>query len=127
MIRRADSPHTSPTEALLTRFNAASEAALEALARGDQEALTKALDTREALQHELAYAVESELRARASAASLRALVHAAEELQASLESAATSARDRIAAEIAALDTAASATASYTSPLPDLAHRLDAVL
>ena len=40
-------------EALLARFNAASESAIAALARGDRDALSQALDVRDQLQHEI--------------------------------------------------------------------------
>ena len=47
-------------EALLARFNGASEAALAALDRGDRDALVQALDVRDALQQEIERVVREE-------------------------------------------------------------------
>lgn len=117
----------SRAEALLERLNVASATAVAALERRDQDALAHALDARDALQTEAALALAAELHGRPAGPSLTALVDAAEQYQARLESAAAKARDQILAELATLDAGAAATTSYTALPPGQQHRLDTKL
>ena len=131
-------------EAVLTRFNDASEDALAALARGDQDAFSRALDVRDALQHEIervlreinvtrsrfvphtAGAFAPRVVDRAVdryCAPLEQLARAAHELQQRLEQSAVEARDRLLNEIAALDNAATVAARYAVVGPG-AHQFD---
>jgi hypothetical protein len=136
-------------EALLVRFNAASEAALAALARGDHDALTTALDVREALQQEIdraigeiavtraRFAPNAEVTARGGRVVDRAveqycepleeLVRAAQALQVRLEAAATQVRDGLLGEIASLESAANVATRYTAVAVRDPHRLDVML
>ena len=137
------------TEALLARFNNASEAALTALGRGDGDALVQALDVREALQHEIERASReiSITRSRFApnantpaggarvadraveqyCAPLEELARAAQLLQERLESSASLARQGILGEIATIDGAANVAASYSATSAVDSHRLDVVL
>ena len=131
-------------EAVLTRFNGASAEALAALARGDRDALSRALDVRDALKHEMERVLRqiSVTRSRfapnnggASAprvvdravdrycAPLEELARAAHELQQRLEQSAVAARDRLITEIATLDNAASVAARYAPVAPGV-HQFD---
>ena len=131
-------------EAALTRFNDASEDALAALARGDQDAFSRALDIRDALQHEIervlreisvtrtrfapdsAGALSTRVVDRAVdryCAPLEELARAAHELQQRLEQSAAEARDRLMHEIATLDTAAVVAARY-APVAAGVHQFD---
>jgi hypothetical protein len=131
-------------EAVLTRFNDASEAALAALTRGDQDALSRALDVRDALKHEIERVLReiSVTRSRfapnnagASAprvvdramdrycAPLEELARAAHALQQRLEQSAVEARDRLINEIATLENAVTVAARY-APVPPGVHQFD---
>jgi hypothetical protein len=140
-------------EALLARFNDASEAAIRALDRGDVDALARALDVRDELQHEIERAsrdVET-TRTRFAAAShaygrsrvvdqavdrycapLEELARVAQRLQHRLEITAGQSRERLLGELARLETGADAAARYASSaigelhLPD-ASRFDVTL
>jgi hypothetical protein len=136
-------------EALLARFNGASEAVLEALARGDRDALVQALDIREALQHEIERALReidvtrsrfapnaqtpsggarvADRAVKQYCARLEELARAAQLLQARIESSAGQIRDGLLGEIASIDDATHLAARYSpSAAPDT-HRLDVVL
>jgi hypothetical protein len=136
-------------EALLARFNEASEAALSALGRRDRDALLQALDVREALQHEIERALRdiTAIRSRFApnattpvggarvmdraveqyCAPLEELARAGQVLQERLESSASQIRDGILGEIASIDGAASIAASYSSAVGPESRRLDVVL
>lgn len=136
-------------EAVLVRFNEASEAALAALARGDRDALAQALDVREALQHEIERAgreiavIRSRFAPNASTLMrgtrvvdraveqycepLETLARAAQALQLRLEESATQIRDGLLVEIATFDNASSVVSRYASTAAGDAHRLDVVL
>ena len=136
-------------EALLTRFNEASEAALSALDRGDRDALAQALDVRDALQHEIErvardIAVTRSRFAPATASvgrvtrvvdrameqycgPLEELARAAQALQQRLEESATRIRDGLLTEIATFDNAASVATRYATTASGDAHRLDIIL
>ena len=131
-------------EAALTRFNDASEEALAALARGDSDALSRALDVRDALQHEIERVLRevSVTRSRFApdndggsaprvvdqavdryCAPLEELARAAHVLQQRLEHSAVEARDRLVNEIASLDNAATVAARYAPVAPGV-HQFD---
>jgi hypothetical protein len=136
-------------EALLARFNEASEAALSALGRRDRDALGHALDVREALQHEIERALRdiTAIRSRFApdgttpvggtrvmdraveqyCAPLEELARAGQVLQERLESSANQIRDGILGEIASIDGAASIAASYSPAVGPDVRRLDVVL
>ena len=136
-------------EALLSRFNEASEAALAALARGDADALGTALDVRDALQHEIDRAIREIAVTRSRFAPddapafrgarivdravaqycepLEELARVAQTLQARLEQAARHRRDGLLSEIAAIEGSASVATRYTSVGTADPHRLDVVL
>jgi hypothetical protein len=134
-------------EALLARFNDASEAALAALDRGDRDALVQALDVREVLQHEIERAIREIAITRSRftpnvktaigsrivdravqqyCEPLEELARAAQALQERLETSASQIRDGLLGEIATLETATGVVARYASSSADL-HRLDIVL
>jgi hypothetical protein len=137
------------TEALLARFNEASEVALSALGRGDRDALVQALDVREALQHEIERAlreitvVRSRFAPNATTpvggarvldraveqycAPLEELARVAQTLQGRLEESASQIRDGILGEIATIEGAANVAASYSATAAAESHRLDVVL
>jgi len=131
-------------EAGLTRFNGASEEALAALARGDGDAFSRALDVRDALRHEIERVLrdisvtrsrfapnnEGRLATRVVdqavdryCAPLEALARAAHVLQQRLEQSAVEARDRLINEIASLDNAATVAARYAPVAPGV-HQFD---
>jgi hypothetical protein len=136
-------------EALLERFNEASEAALSALARGDGDALVQALDVRQALQQEIERAIReitvtrSRFAPNASTppggarvadraveqycAPLEELARAAQQLQARLEMTASQIRDGLVGEIATIENATTIAARYATPGSADAHRFDVVL
>ena len=121
------------TEALLARFNDASESALAALARGDGGALSLALDVRDELQHEIERVLRDITVTRTRFAPdlrpgghgsvvgramdrycepLEQLARTAHALQQRLEQSASEARDRLLGEIATLENAVSVAARY---------------
>jgi len=129
-------------EAVLTRFNDASEQALAALARGDTDGLTRALDVRDVLQHEIERALReiNVTRSRFApkndghtaprvvdravdryCAPLEELARAAHVLQQRLEQSAVEARDRLITEIATLENAAMVAARYAPAAPGVHH------
>lgn len=131
-------------EAVLTRFNDASEDALAALARGDGDAFSRALDVRDALQSEIERVLRevSVTRSRFApnndgrsaprvvdqamdryCAPLEERARAAHLLQQRLEQSAVEARDRLINEIALLDNAATVAARY-APIAPGAHQFD---
>jgi hypothetical protein len=133
-------------EALLARFNEASELALAALSRGDQDAVAQALDVRETLQAEidriarelavtrsrfspnggLAYG-GSRLVDRAMetyCAPLEELARVALELQEQLELSARTVRDEIGMEMARLEASGGAALQYAANDAGDPHRLD---
>jgi hypothetical protein len=136
-------------EALLDRFNAASEVALAALARGDHDALAQALEVRDALQHEIERAGReiAAMRARFApnavtlargqrvmdrameqyCAPLEELARAALELQQRLEAAANQVRDGLLGEIMAFGNASAVASRYAATESGDRHRLDVVL
>lgn len=136
-------------EALLARFNAASEAALAALDRGDRDALAQALDVREVLQSEIErvardiavtrsrFAPNNPTTIRGArvldraieqyCAPLEQLARAAQTLQQRLEESATRIRDGLLCEIATFDNAASVATRYATTANGDPHRLDVVL
>lgn len=136
-------------EALLARFNEASEEALRALDRGDGDALGNALDVREALQREIERAGRevavvrsrfgSDARGAYAAprvvneavvrycAPLEELARAAQALQARLESSAAEARSVVLRELALLEHAAGVAARYAPAAAGDAQRLNVVL
>lgn len=140
-------------DALLAQFNDASEAAIAALGRGDADALSRALDVRDELQHEIervsrdavtvrarfagaerAYGVSRVVEAAVDryCAPLEDLARAAQQLQHRLELTANDARHRLLAELAEVELGAGAASRYASSavaelnLPD-ASRLDITL
>jgi hypothetical protein len=136
-------------QALLARFNEASRDALAAIARGDQDALTRALDVRDALQHEIDRAIREIASTRARFAPndrpniraigvvdravdqycepLEELARVAQVLQTRLEEAASRSREGLLGELAVLESAATVAARYTSVAIEDPHRLDVVL
>lgn len=125
-------------EAVLTRFNDASEQALAALARGDSDALAQALDVRDALRQEIERVLREIAVTRSRFAPdngsrslprvvdramdrycgpLEDLARAAHALQQRLEQSAVQARDQLINEIATLDNAASVAARYAPTAP----------
>ena len=135
-------------DALLARFNASSEEALEALDRGDDDALTRALDVRDELQHEIARAsrelgtvrsrfASSGFKSQAPAlvdramkeycAPLEELTRVALALQERLETSARAARDGIVAQMLALEENAGAAVRYAANDAGDPHRLNVVL
>jgi hypothetical protein len=135
-------------DALLARFNAASEEALEALDRGDDGALTRALDVRDALQHEIERAGRElgTVRSRFASAGpksqapaivdramkeycapLEELTRVALALQHRLETSARASRDAIAAQMLALEENAGAAVRYAATDARFPQRLDVVL
>jgi hypothetical protein len=140
-------------QALLAQFNEVSKSAIEALGRGDTDALAQALDVRDGLQHEIERALREimSVRTRFAGASsaygvprvidtaverycapLEELARVAEELQQRLARTASELRDEIVGELAHLEVGAGATARYASSavaelhLPDT-RRLDVTL
>ena len=136
-------------EALLDRFNAASEEALAAIARSDHDALAQALDVRDALQHEIERAGReiAAMRARFApnavtlargqrvidrameqyCAPLEELTRAALDLQQRLEAAANEVRSALLGEIMAFGTAAAVASRYAAAETGDPHRFDVVL
>ena len=108
-------------EALLARFNGASEAAIAALDRGDRDALVQALDVRDVLQ------LEIERVAREYRAPLEELAGVAQALQHRLEQSAMQVRDGLLNEIATLENSASIAARYVSAASPDESRLDVIL
>jgi len=143
------SSRTTDAEALLARFNEASERALEAIGRGDSDALTRALDVRDEIQHEIQratrdialvrsrFAVDTraastsprlvEQAVSAYCAPLDQLARAAQALQEQLESSANQLRAGLLGEIAALGTVAGAAARYSVSAAGESPRFDVVL
>ena len=133
-------------EALLARFNEATELALAALARGDRDAVTHALDMRDVLQHEIVrvardlavtrsrFAPDAAAAVRGSrvvdrametyAAPLEELARAALHLQEQLELCARAARDEIVGEMARLQSNGDAALQYAANDAGDPHRLD---
>jgi len=133
-------------EALLARFNDASEAALAALDRGDQGALDHALDVRAALQQEIeraareiamtrsrfapndvSAAVAPRVVDRAMAqycAPLEELARVAQVLQQRLEQSAARVRGDLLAQIASLGAATTVVARYATAGTAEPHRFD---
>ena len=140
---------SADAEALLTRFIDASQAALDALDRGDSDALARTLDVRDELQHEIDRAIRDVTatrsrfapngapgRAGASivdravqqyCAPLEELARVAQVLQDRLESSAGRMRDGLLGEIASLDNAAGIANRYATVAGGGLHRFDAVL
>ena len=140
---------SAEAEALLGRFIEASEAALEALERGDGDALTRALDVRGELQHEIERALKDATTTRSRfapngsmsrgtatlvdraveqyCAPLEELARVAQGLQQRLESSACQLRDSLAGEIAALENAAGVATRYTTVGVADPHRFDVTL
>ena len=133
-------------EALLARFNEASELALAALSRGDQNAVAQALDVRDTLQLEIDR-VARELavtRSRFSpngaptygasrlvdrametyCAPLEELARVALELQEQLELSARTVRDELGMEMARLEASGGAALQYAANDAGDPHRLD---
>ena len=133
-------------EALLARFNEASELALAALSRGDQNAVAQALDVRDTLQLEIDR-VARELavtRSRFSpnggltyggsrlvdrametyCAPLEELARVALELQEQLELSARTVRDEVGMEMARLEASGGAALQYAANDAGDPHRLD---
>ena len=133
-------------EALLVRFNEASERALAALARGDRDAVTQALDIRDVLQHEIARVARDLAMTRSRfapnvtnpvrgsrvvdraietySAPLEALARVALRLQEQLELSARTARDEVVAEMARLQSSGDAALQYAANDAGDPHRLD---
>jgi hypothetical protein len=133
-------------EALLARFNEASEMALAGLTRGDRDALTHALDIRDALQHEIVRVARdlAVTRTRFSpnaptslggsrvvdrametyCAPLEELTRVAQRLQDQLELSARTARDELVAEMARLQSQSDAALQYAANDAGDPHRLD---
>jgi len=136
-------------EALLHRFNEASEQALAAITRGDRDALARALDVRDALVAKVREASGEIAATRARFAPnaavdprgmrvmdrameqfcspLEELARAALVLQQRLESAANEIRNGLLAEMATFENAASVATRYASNEAGDLHRLDVVL
>ena len=135
-------------DALLARYNAASEEAIEALDRGDDGAFTRALDVRDALQHEIERAgrelgtvrsrfASSGFKSQAPAlvdramkeycAPLEELTRVALGLQLRLETSARAARDGIVAQMLVLEENAGAAVRYAANDAGDPHRLNVVL
>jgi hypothetical protein len=133
-------------EALLARFNEASELALAALSRGDQNAVAQALDVRETLQTEIdrvarelavtrsRFSPNGELTFGGSrlvdramktyCAPLEELARVALELQEQLELSARTVRDEIGMEMARLEASGGAALQYAANDAGDPHRLD---
>ena len=140
---------SADAEALLGRFIQASEAALSALERGDGDALARALDVRDELQHEIDRALKdvSATRSRFApngsqgrsapnvvdravaqyCAPLEELARVAQSLQQRLESCAGVMRDGLAGELASLDNAVGVANRYTAVAAGDPHRFDVTL
>ena len=138
---------SADAEALLARFIEASEAALEALDRGDSDALTRALDVRGELQHEIDRALKDVTATRSRfapngvvsrtnlvdraveqyCAPLEELARVAQALQLRLESSAGHIRDGIAGELASLDTATGIATAYAATSAGDAPSFDVTL
>jgi hypothetical protein len=124
---------SADAEALLARFIDASQAALDALGRGDSDALARALDVRDELQHEIDRALKdvtatrlrfapNGMRPRSAGlvdraveqycAPLEELARVAQGLQEQLEASAGQMRDGIAGELAGLDNATGIATAY---------------
>lgn len=136
-------------EALLVRFNGASEAALAALDRRDRDALVQALDVRDALQHEIERVAREITMTRSRfgpndrsgrgefriadraieqyCAPLEELARVAHALQLRLEQSAIQMRDGVLSEIATLENGASVAARYVANASADEPRLDVVL
>ena len=135
-------------DALLARFNSASEEAIEALDRGDDNALTRALDVRDELQHEIERASRELGTVRSRFASsgfkspvpavvdramkeycapLEELARVALALQERLETSARAARDGIVSQILVLEENAGAAVRYAANDAGDPHRLNVVL
>ena len=132
------------TEALLAQFNEASASAIEALDRGDSDALDRALDVRDALQQEIDRANREvdAVRARFGVtrpgtlvdramenycAPLEELARVALVLQERLERSAQTVRDGLLAEMASLDANTGVAYRYATNDAGAPHRLDIVL
>ena len=129
-------------DALLAQFNDASEAAIAALGRGDADALSRALDVRDELQHEIERVSRDAVTVRARFAGAeraygvsRVVEAAVDRYCAPLEDLALTANDarhRLLAELAEVELGAGAASRYASSavaelnLPD-ASRLDITL
>jgi hypothetical protein len=134
-------------EALLERFNAASEAALSALERGDGDALARALEVRDELQQEIDRVARDLAVTRSRFAPnggsigtqrmlamamqqycgpLEQLAQAAQVLQQRLEVSAFALRESLLGQLATLENATEVAARYASSARD-AHRVDVVL
>ena len=138
---------SADAEALLMRFMQTSEEALNALERRDTGALTRALDVRDALQHEIdrmsreVAITRSRFAPRGGASRLEVvdraveqycgpledLARAAQALQQRLESSAGRLRDGLLNELAALENSAAVASRYTTVATGDAHRFDVVL
>jgi uncharacterized protein (DUF885 family) len=135
-------------DALLARFNAVSEAAIEALDRRDDDALERALDVRDALQQEIARATRDlgNVRSRFApvgfqsqapalvdramkeyCAPLEELARVALGLQERLEASAREVRDGLVAQMATLEENAGAAVRYAANDAGDPHRLNIVL
>ena len=135
-------------DALLARFNAASQEAIDALDRGDDDALTRALDVRDELQHEIERAsrelgtvrtrfASAGSRSQAPAvvdramreycAPLEELARVALALQERLETSARAARDSVVAQIVTLEENAGNAVRYAANDAGAPQRLDVVL
>jgi hypothetical protein len=135
-------------DALLARFNVTSQEAIEALDRGDDNALTRALDVRDELQHEIERASRElgTVRSRFAATGFRSqapalvdravkeycapleeLTRVALALQARLETSARAARESIVAQMVMLEENAGAAARYGANDAGDPHRLNVIL
>ena len=135
-------------DALLARFNAASEAAIDALDRRDDDALERALDVRDALQHEIERATRElgTVRSRFAPAGFKShspalvdramkeycapleeLARVALVLQERLEASAREVRDGVVAQLATLEDTAGLAVRYAANDAGDPHRLNVVL
>ena len=136
-------------EALLVRFNEASESALAAISRGDRDAFGRAIGVRDALQAEIERAAREIATARARfapndeaggvatrvadramaqfCAPLEELARRAQALQERLEAATADVRDGLLAEIATFENAATVATRYATAATGDPHRFDVVL
>lgn len=139
---------SADAEALLARFIDASQSALDAVDRGDADALARALDVRDQLQHEIDRALKdvSATRSRFApngaphrpaslvdravdqyCAPLEELARVAQALQLRLESSAGQVRDDLLGELASLDAESDVTNRYTASVGAESPRLDITL
>jgi hypothetical protein len=135
-------------DALLARFNAASQEAIDALDRGDDNALARALDVRDELQHEIDRAsrelgtvrsrfATTGFRSQAPAlvdramqeycAPLEELTRVALSLQERLETSARAARESVVAQMVMLEENAEVAVRYAANDAGDPHRLNVVL